>query len=111
MLFVVDPKTRNIEEVGEGVDYGVRKRRTGSVGGAKELQEEAAEEEKFLRGVRICRECRPVLLCVLFVLPARRERLIISGRRQQHHQQNMHVPPFVKLYEVHGVLRSRFDRN
>lgn len=63
----MDPKTRNIEEVGEGVDYGVRKRRNGSVGGAKELQDETAEEEKFLRGVRICSQCRPVLLYVLFL--------------------------------------------
>ncbi|KAJ7632155.1 FYVE zinc finger-domain-containing protein [Roridomyces roridus] len=91
VLFVVDPKTRTIEEVGEGVDYGVRKRRTGSVGGAKELQEEAAEEEKFLRGVRICRECRPVLL------------------RQQHQQQNSHVPPFVKLYEAFLVLEKEIE--
>ncbi|KAJ7461016.1 FYVE zinc finger-domain-containing protein [Mycena galericulata] len=91
LLFVVDPKTRNIEEVGEGVDYGVRKRRTGSVGGAKELQEEAAEEEKFLRGVRICRECRPVLL------------------RQQHQQQNLHVPAFVKLYEAFLILEKEIE--
>jgi len=55
---VVDPKTRKIEEVGEGVDYGVR-RRTPSNDKKKE-----EEEEKFLKGVRICRECRPVMLCV-----------------------------------------------
>ncbi|KAJ6606468.1 FYVE zinc finger-domain-containing protein [Mycena vulgaris] len=91
VLFVVDPKTRNIEEVGEGVDYGVRKRRTGSVGGAKELQEEAAEEEKFLRGVRICSQCRPVLL------------------RQQYHQQGMHVPTFVKLYETFIILEKEIE--
>ncbi|KAJ7168188.1 FYVE zinc finger-domain-containing protein [Mycena crocata] len=91
VLFVVDPKTRNIEEVGEGVDYGVRKRRTGSVGGAKELQQEAAEEEKFLRGVRICSQCRPVLL------------------RQQYHQQGMHVPTFVKLYEAFVILEKEIE--
>ncbi|KAJ7118724.1 FYVE zinc finger-domain-containing protein [Mycena epipterygia] len=91
VLFVVDPKTRNIEEVGEGVDYGVRKRRTGSVGGAKELQDEAAEEEKFLRGVRICSQCRPVLL------------------RQQYHQQGMHVPTFVKLYEAFVILEKEIE--
>ncbi|KAJ7915478.1 hypothetical protein B0H13DRAFT_2231863 [Mycena leptocephala] len=76
VLFVVDPKTRNIEEVGEGVDY--------------ELQE-AAEEEKFLRGVRICNQCRPVLL------------------RQQYHQQGMHVPSFVKLYEAFVVLEKEIE--
>ncbi|KAF7353634.1 FYVE-type domain-containing protein [Mycena venus] len=90
VLFVVDPKTRNIEEVGEGVDYGVRKRRTSSVGGAKELQE-TAEEEKFLRGVRICSQCRPVML------------------RQQYHQQGMHVPLFVKLYEAFVVLEKEIE--
>ncbi|KAJ7349165.1 FYVE zinc finger-domain-containing protein [Mycena albidolilacea] len=90
VLFVVDPKTRNIEEVGEGVDYGVRKRRTSSVGGAKELQE-TAEEEKFLRGVRICSQCRPVML------------------RQQYHQQNMHVPSFVKLYEAFVILEKEIE--
>ncbi|KAJ6547038.1 FYVE zinc finger-domain-containing protein [Mycena capillaripes] len=90
VLFVVDPKTRNIEEVGEGVDYGVRKRRTSSVGGAKELQE-TAEEEKFLRGVRICNQCRPVLL------------------RQQYQQQGMHVPTFVKLYEAFVILEKEIE--
>lgn len=66
LLFVVDPKTKMIEEVNEGVDYGVRRRRVGSVGadtgqGTAAGQEEG-EEDKFLRGVRICRQCRPVLL-------------------------------------------------
>ncbi|KAK7035729.1 FYVE-type domain-containing protein [Favolaschia claudopus] len=89
VLFVVDPKTRNIEEVGEGVDYGVRKRRTSSVGGAKEL--ETAEEEKFLRGVRICNQCRPVML------------------RQQYQQQGRRVPMFVKLYEAFVVLEKEIE--
>lgn len=66
ILFVVDPKTRRIEEVGEGVDYGVRKRRTSSANAAAPSKEKVAEEldeaEKFLKGVRICKDCRPVLL-------------------------------------------------
>ncbi|KAF8130455.1 FYVE zinc finger-domain-containing protein [Mycena galopus ATCC 62051] len=90
VLFVVDPKTRNIEEVGEGVDYGVRKRRTSTVGGEKERQE-TAEEEKFLRGVRICSQCRPVML------------------RQQYHQQNAHVPMFAKLYEAFVILEKEIE--
>ncbi|XP_006458227.1 hypothetical protein AGABI2DRAFT_115236 [Agaricus bisporus var. bisporus H97] len=57
ILFVVDPKTRMIEEVGEGVDYGVRKRRNASIGTADEID----KDEKFLKGVRLCRMCRPVL--------------------------------------------------
>jgi rabenosyn-5 len=52
ILFVADSKTGRIEEVSEGVDYGVRRRQS-STGG---------DDERFLRGVRICKECRPVLL-------------------------------------------------
>ncbi|KJA18547.1 hypothetical protein HYPSUDRAFT_45069 [Hypholoma sublateritium FD-334 SS-4] len=78
ILFVVDTKTREIEEVGEGVDYGVKRRRVASTDGPNGLQE---DEDKFLKGVRICRECRPILL------------------RQQYHQQAGIIPPFVKMYE------------
>jgi rabenosyn-5 len=70
ILFVVDPKTRKIEEVGEGVDYGVRKRTVstsnGGPGGQKGKQQEVMDDsDKFLKGVRICNECRPILLCEL----------------------------------------------
>jgi rabenosyn-5 len=66
VLFIVDPKTKRIEEVEEGVDYGVRRRRSSTPQGkGKGKEEELPEDEKFLRGVRICRECRHVLLCVL----------------------------------------------
>ncbi|KAF7295361.1 FYVE-type domain-containing protein [Mycena indigotica] len=90
ILFVVDPKTREIEEVGEGVDYGVRKRKTSTVGGPIPPQE-LAEEEKFLRGVRICNQCRPVLL------------------RQQYHQQATHVPTFVRLYDAFIALEKEIE--
>ncbi|KAE9402642.1 hypothetical protein BT96DRAFT_1017579 [Gymnopus androsaceus JB14] len=73
ILFVVDPKTRQIEQVEEGVDYGVRKRKpsvdlrsstnqSNSKPATKLAEEQEDESEKFLKGVRICRECRPVLL-------------------------------------------------
>ncbi|KAF8163182.1 FYVE zinc finger-domain-containing protein [Crassisporium funariophilum] len=78
VLFVVDKRTRQIEEVGEGVDYGVRKRTMSNTSGPQARQE---EEDKFLKGVRICRECRPILL------------------RQQQQQQAQIVPSFVKFYE------------
>jgi rabenosyn-5 len=60
-LFVVDAYARQIEEVGEGVDYGVKRRKM-----AKNLDQPGGQEEedKFLKGVRICRQCRPILLCV-----------------------------------------------
>ena len=60
-LFVVDVQTRQVEEVGEGVDYGVRKRKMTNVSAQQARQE---EEDKFLKGVRICRTCRPILLYV-----------------------------------------------
>lgn len=69
LLFVADPLSGEVEEVGEGVDYGVR-RRTSSTpqapGKGKGRDEITGlnDDEKFLRGVRICRDCRPVLLCV-----------------------------------------------
>ncbi|KAF9001880.1 FYVE zinc finger-domain-containing protein [Cyathus striatus] len=75
LLFIVDSKTREIEEVGEGVDYGVKKR-------INEGQQKSEDEDKFLRGVRICRDCRPVL------------------RRQQYQQEILRVPHFMKLYET-----------
>ncbi|KAF9483871.1 FYVE-domain-containing protein [Pholiota conissans] len=77
-LFVVDTNTREIEEVGEGVDYGVRRRKTSIINGPQSRQE---EEDKFLKGVRICRECRPILL------------------RQQYYQQARNVPLLTKMYE------------
>ena len=53
LLFFMDSKTKKIEEVGEGVDYGVRRKNRNG----------AENEDKFLRAVRICRTCRPVLMC------------------------------------------------
>jgi len=91
LLFVVDSKTRIIEEVGEGVDYGVRIKPQGF----------KLEEEKFLKGVRICRACRPVLL---WVYSLRYLGSLFTAhphtRRQQHQQEIHHVPAFVVLYDV-----------
>ncbi|KIJ63248.1 hypothetical protein HYDPIDRAFT_29511 [Hydnomerulius pinastri MD-312] len=100
VLFVVDTQTRRIEEVGEGVDYGVR-RRGGSVGGkgtggkgakgkGKEVEE---DEEKFLKGVRICRSCRPVLA------------------REQYYQEVARVPGFVRLYEAFVELEKDIEES
>ena len=71
LLFIVDSKTGNIQEVSEGVDYGVKPRaRADSLGGpgAKGNKDSADDAEKFLKGVRICRECKPVMLWVTFPL-------------------------------------------
>lgn len=106
----MDPKTRKIEEVGEGVDYGVRKRRSlppsspsaGTEKGKEKEKEELLEEEKFLKGVRICRQCRHVLLWVLSFLFVEvvHPVSLSTYRRQQYLQEVAHVPTFVRLYEV-----------
>ena len=64
LLFVVDQNTGRIEEVGEGVDYGVRRRSATPSSRSSKKGEVLNEDEKFLKGVRICRDCRPVLLYV-----------------------------------------------
>ena len=58
----MDTHTRQIEEVVEGVDYGVKKR------SSRTSSQEQEDEEKFLKGVRVCRECRPIILSVKFAL-------------------------------------------
>lgn len=65
LLFFADPKTGKIEEVSEGVDYGVRRRSiANSPSKTKGREDVLTDEEKFLKGVRICRDCRPILLYV-----------------------------------------------
>ncbi|KAL5529681.1 hypothetical protein ACEPAG_5666 [Sanghuangporus baumii] len=91
LLFVSDPKTGRIEEVTEGVDYGVRPRarvdsKVGKTGGSS-----GSNEEKFLKGVRICRECKPVML------------------RQQYRQEAKRVPAMVRLYEALVSLESEIE--
>ncbi|KAJ3867056.1 FYVE zinc finger-domain-containing protein [Lentinula novae-zelandiae] len=114
ILFVVDPKTRQIEQVEEGVDYGVRKRNpsvdirsTSSKDGGKpglveaglakhSEEEQLEEEEKFLKGVRICRECKPVLLREQYL----RERNITMGGV---------TGEFLRLYEAFLGLEKEIE--
>lgn len=101
LLFVVDPKTERIEEVSEGVDYGVRRRSTANVPKNTKGKEDAlTDEEKFLKGVRICRDCRPVLLWVHLCNVVPHSLKAFYVRRQQYQQEMYNTPPFVKLYEV-----------
>ncbi|KAI0780731.1 FYVE zinc finger-domain-containing protein [Trametes elegans] len=88
LLFVVDPSTGRIEEVGEGVDYGVRRRSPANPG---KKSDTLSEEEKFLKGVRICRECRPVLL------------------RQEYKQEMMLMPLFSRLYDAFIGLEKEIE--
>ncbi|KAI0831511.1 FYVE zinc finger-domain-containing protein [Trametes gibbosa] len=88
LLFVADQSTGRIEEVGEGVDYGVRRRNPATPG---KKGEAVSEEEKFLKGVRICRDCRPVLL------------------RQQYRQDMVGVPLFSRLYEAFISLEKEIE--
>ncbi|RPD66331.1 hypothetical protein L227DRAFT_492519 [Lentinus tigrinus ALCF2SS1-6] len=91
LLFVADQSTGRIEEVGEGVDYGVRRRSTAIPGKPQKRGEALPEEEKFLKGVRICRECRPVLL------------------RQQYRQEMEVVPLFSRLYDAFISLEKEIE--
>lgn len=49
----------------EGVDYGVKRVPSGVGTGKgskeKEKDETLADDDKFLKGVRVCRDCKPVL--------------------------------------------------
>ncbi|KAK7449662.1 carboxypeptidase Y-deficient [Stygiomarasmius scandens] len=97
-LFVVEGARgqRKIEEVDEGVDYGVRRRKVsmdaGSPGRPSSMKiEEEEEEEKFLKGVRICRDCKPVLL------------------RQQYLLEMSAVPTFARLYEALITLEKELE--
>ncbi|KAF9453251.1 FYVE-domain-containing protein [Macrolepiota fuliginosa MF-IS2] len=87
ILFIVDSKTRKIEEVSEGIDYGVKKRKNASIGNIGEID----NDEKFLKGVRICRECHPILL------------------QEQYQQERLHVPNFVKLHETFIALEREIE--
>ncbi|KAI0724038.1 FYVE zinc finger-domain-containing protein [Cerioporus squamosus] len=91
LLFVVDQSTGRIEEVGEGVDYGVRRRSTATPGKPQKRGEALPEEEKFLKGVRICRECRPILL------------------RQEYRQEMGVVPLFSRLYDAFISLEKEIE--
>lgn len=92
LLFVADPKTGRIEEVDEGVDYGVRRRTTSSSQAmGRGSGDGFSEEEKFLKGVRICRDCRPVLL------------------RHQHKREVHSVPIFIKLYDAFINLEREIE--
>jgi rabenosyn-5 len=91
-LFVVDAATGKIEELsGDMVDYGV-KRKDLTPGGAGDLAKKLAEDqEKYLKGVRICRECRPTL------------------RRRQYSLEAKSVPPFARMYEALLALEKEIE--
>ncbi|EJD02379.1 uncharacterized protein FOMMEDRAFT_168848 [Fomitiporia mediterranea MF3/22] len=89
LLFISDPKTGRIEEVTEGVDYGVKPRSRVNSMGSKPKGE--TSEEKFLKGVRICKECKPVML------------------RQQYRQETKRTPTMNRLYEALIALESEIE--
>lgn len=87
LLFISDTKSGQIEEVSEGVDYGVRRRTVSSVGYGASVN----PDEKFLRGIRICRVCRPALL------------------RKQYALDRARLPTFSKLYDVFMSLEKEIE--
>ncbi|KIK63566.1 hypothetical protein GYMLUDRAFT_40612 [Collybiopsis luxurians FD-317 M1] len=110
ILFVIDPKTRQIEQVEEGVDYGVRKRKAsvdmrsinsnGKTAKPPGQDEEDEESQKFLRGVRVCRECKPVLLRQQYL----RERTsALNGDGA--------VGEFLRLYEAFLSLEKEIEES
>ena len=54
LLFVADTKAGRVEEVNEIIDYGVKRPGAGKGKGD-------SPEEKIMKGVRICRECKPIM--------------------------------------------------
>lgn len=103
LLFVADPITGQIEEVGEGVDYGVRRRTTSTAAQSKGKgrQSVPTDDEKFLKGVRICRDCRPTILYVLIIHVLDLSFIFIRmSRRRQYMHEIHHTPMFSKLYDV-----------
>ncbi|THH31159.1 hypothetical protein EUX98_g3037 [Antrodiella citrinella] len=86
-----DPLTGSVEEVVEGVDYGVRRRTNSTVQGKGKSKQTPGDEDKFLKGVRICRDCRPVLL------------------RRQYIQEIHRTPLFSKLYDAFISLEKEIE--
>ncbi|GBE82073.1 predicted protein [Sparassis crispa] len=91
LLFIADPNTGRVEEVGEGVDYGVRRHSTTPPERGRRKDDMLSEDEKFLKGVRICRDCRPVLL------------------HQQYKHEVREVPLFAKLYSAFMNLEKEIE--
>ncbi|TFY67446.1 hypothetical protein EVJ58_g1618 [Rhodofomes roseus] len=79
------------EEVSEGVDYGVRRRPSATPQARGQKEEKMSEDEKFLKGVRICRDCRPVLL------------------REQYKHESRSIPIFFRLYDAFISLEKEIE--
>jgi rabenosyn-5 len=95
-LFVVDSKTGMIEEVGgEVVDYGVKRKDAMSSGQGKNdaalAKKMLEDQEKYLKGVRICKDCRPTL------------------RGRQYSMEARTVPAFARLYEALLILEKEIE--
>ncbi|KAG8814881.1 carboxypeptidase Y-deficient, partial [Serendipita sp. 401] len=92
-LFFVDSKTGGIEELsGDMIDYGVKRKDIGIAKGDAAFAKKLAEEqEKYLKGVRICRDCRPAL------------------RRKQYSVESATVPPIARLYDALLALEKEIE--
>jgi hypothetical protein len=117
VLFVVDDGA--LEEVEEGIDYGVRRPSAvqnganGASSGGGKGKAKMDDEEKFLKGVRVCRDCRAVLTLVFFFLnPHDKERrwltknssYFIHSRRYQYQHDLRRLPQFAKMHRVRLIL-------
>ena len=90
ILFISDLLTGKIEEIapGEVVDYGVTRKSSTPNGDRIAEDKEREKTEKWLKAVRICRNCRGVL------------------KKRQYSIERSLVPPFERLYSVNPTLKA-----
>jgi len=90
ILFIFDPPTGKIEEIapGEVVDYGVTRKSSTTSGDRIAEDKEREKAEKWLKAVRVCRNCRGVL------------------KKRQYSIERSSVPPFERLYSVSPTVKT-----
>jgi hypothetical protein len=89
-LFIFDPPTGKIEEIapGEVVDYGVTKKSLTPNGNRLADDKEREKTEKWLKAVRICRNCRGTL------------------KKRQYTIERSLIPPVQRLYSVSPTVKT-----
>jgi hypothetical protein len=76
---------------GDIVDYGVKRKDLNPGKDTSMAKKLAEEQEKYLKGVRVCRECRPAL------------------RRRQYAVEAKRSTPFARLYEALLSLEKEIE--
>lgn len=81
LLIVADPRTKRIEEVPDMISYGVT------------LDDKQGEREKYIKGVRVCRDCRAVVA------------------KQQYNIEAATVPTFSRIYQAMLRLEGEIEED